>query len=75
VRFKQVGALKAKHPTWTAGNAFPAGQAVAVFYRHTQPGMVADIDVDGAVIRTDPALHTAGGLRDYITLGQGSSSY
>lgn len=65
--FKQIRALKTQHTPRTAVDALAAGQAMAGFNRLPFPGMAADINLNGTVIGTNPALHTTGRIRDNKT--------
>jgi len=40
---------------------------LAVNDRRTAPGMTADIDANRAIVGTDSALHTTGGIRDHMS--------
>lgn len=55
-------ALEGQHPARTTRHALAARQAVPVVNRQTAPCVGAHINVDGAVIRTDAALHAACGV-------------
>lgn len=45
-----MGALETQNTSGAARHALAAGQAMAVFDRFSQPGVAADVNIDGAVI-------------------------
>jgi hypothetical protein len=56
---EKLDAAKMEHPTRTPRDALAASQAPALHYRLSRQGVPANIYVDGAVVRTNAALHAA----------------
>jgi len=54
-------------PARAAHHTLPTGKTPAVFYRFAMPGIMTDVDIDGAIERTDAALHTTQRIRNNQT--------
>ena len=66
---KDVASLKAQHASRASLYALAAGQAVVIFNRLAQPGVLPDINANGAIVRTDAALHAANIIGYHPTTG------
>jgi hypothetical protein len=56
---KEIAFFKSQYPSGAAGDTFAAGETSAINDRSPGCGMGADIDAEGAVVGTYPALHTS----------------
>ena len=56
--FEKVGIFKMQRGSRAACNTFAAVQTPAVLYRLRAPGMLADVDIKRADVRTNSALNT-----------------
>jgi hypothetical protein len=60
-----------KYPPRAAFNAFSACQAIRIFDKLAQPGIIANIYADWAIKRTNPALDAPFRVRDDVPGYQG----
>jgi hypothetical protein len=74
IRIKQIRSLKTQHAARAPANAFPACEAVPIFYMFSCPGMPPHINTNWAVIGANTALHTSSGVRDHMACHQRFSS-
>ena len=57
--------FEVQHATRAACDALAAGDAPAVANRFVAPGIVPDVDPDRTIVRTNPTLHAARGIRHH----------
>src|SRR5271169_3452330 len=63
----QANAFEAQHAARAAAHTFAARQAIAAVDGQASPGVSADVDADGTVVRADAALHAAPRVRHDLT--------
>jgi hypothetical protein len=66
---QQIDTLKAQYAARATLYALATRQAVAVVNGQTTPGIRTHIDIDGAVVGADTALHTARGVGHNLRFG------
>jgi phage terminase large subunit-like protein len=65
---KNLSSFEAQYTARTAYDTFTTGQAVAILNRHTKPGVAANVNINGAMIRANAALYAALTCRDDLSL-------